>query len=139
VTILQDPAAQGAIEDIVVECTLDASPQKVWRALTVPALVAAWLMPGEVDSRVGARFGFDGDASGLAGRIDCRVLASEPQRLLRYAWRESDGKQAVDSVVTFELDAREDGRTRLRIVHGDFVATPVAANANGITMLMRAA
>ena len=32
-------------EDIVVECTLDAPPEKVWRALTEPDLVAAWLLP----------------------------------------------------------------------------------------------
>ena len=29
--------------EVVVECGLDASPEKVWRALTVPELAADWL------------------------------------------------------------------------------------------------
>jgi uncharacterized protein YndB with AHSA1/START domain len=138
-TILRDGTAEEAIEDVVVECTLDAPPQKVWRALTVPTLVAAWLMPGDVDARTGARFAFEGKASGLPGRIDCRVLAAEPHRLLRYSWRERDGGRTVDSIVTFELAADGQGGTKLRIVHGDFVATPAAANANAPTMMMLAA
>jgi len=141
-TILEEVAAEEAadeaIEDVVVECALDAPPQKVWRALTVPALVAAWLMPGEVDARPGARFGFDGAASGRPGPIDCRVLDAEPHRLLRYSWREHDAGRTIDSVVTFELDPDGRGGTRLRIVHGDFVATPSAANANAPTMMLAA-
>ena len=138
-TILQDGAAEEAIDDVVVECALDAPPQKVWRALTVPTLVAAWLMPGNVEARAGARFAFDGEVSGLPGRIDCHVLDAEPHRLLRYAWRERDGERTIDSVVTFELDPDGQGGTRLRIVHGDFVARPAAANANVPAMMMLAA
>ncbi|MDQ0391651.1 SRPBCC family protein [Labrys monachus] len=138
-TMVQDGAAPVAGEDVVIECSLDAPPQKVWRALTVPTLVAAWLMPGEVDATPGARFDFDGEASGLPGPIECRVLAAEPHRLLRYSWRERDGERTIDSVVTFELDADGRGGTRLRIVHGDFVATPLAANTNIPAMMMLAA
>jgi len=138
-TILEEVAAAEAIEDVVVECALDAPPQKVWRALTVPSLVTAWLMPGKVDARPGARFGFDGEAAGLPGPIDCRVLDAEPHRLLRYSWRERDGARTIDSVVTFELDPDGRGGTRLRIVHGDFVAMPAAANANGPSTMMLAA
>ena len=29
--------------EVVVECGLDASPEKVWRALTIPELAADWL------------------------------------------------------------------------------------------------
>ncbi len=30
---------------ITVECDLDAPPEKVWRALTEPELLSAWLEP----------------------------------------------------------------------------------------------
>lgn len=138
-TIIADPSTTDAVEDLVFECELEAAPPKVWRALTVPAYVAAWLMPGYVDAHTGTGFSFEGEVSGLTGRVDCEVLASEPPHRLRYAWREHHPERTVASVVTFELDPTKDGGTHLRIVHGDFVSTPVAANANEPTMLLRAA
>ena len=47
-------------QEVVVECELDASPEKVWRALTVPELVAEWLqVPHEADGVVGCRRNHD--------------------------------------------------------------------------------
>ena len=109
--------------DIVVDCELDAPPEKVWRALTVPALLDAWLATGDLDAR-----------------IDRRLLEAEPNRLLRYGWREdrADGGD-LDSVVTFHLSETDLGGTRLRIVHGDFTITMMAANSNGPTASLRRA
>jgi uncharacterized protein YndB with AHSA1/START domain len=126
-------------DELVFECELDAPPQKVWRALTTPTYAAAWLMPGAVEPRPGARFSLDGKACGLPGPIDCKVLAAEPPRKLRYAWREKDGEDAIDSIVTFELDPSLDGGTHLRIVHGDFVRRLAAANGNEPLTMLRAA
>ena len=36
---------EESTESIVVECELDEPREKVWRALTVPEIVAEWLMP----------------------------------------------------------------------------------------------
>ena len=36
-------------------------PEKVWRALTDPQLLAAWLMPNDFEPRVGHRFTFRTD------------------------------------------------------------------------------
>lgn len=85
---------------VVTECELPETPDKVWKALTVPKLLAAWL-PDAVDSE---------------------ILAAEPNRLLRYRWpakeadRDAKG-QTLESVVTFELTGTPEGGTHLRVVH----------------------
>ena len=43
-------------ETVVVDCDLDAPPEKVWRALTQPELMAAWLAEGNINPQVGHRF-----------------------------------------------------------------------------------
>lgn len=109
---------------IVTECDLEERPQKVWRALTEPDLVARWLVPEDVD---------------------CRILEAEPERFLRCSWKnrenERDGLgQSLDTVVTFELSPSDAGGTHLRIVHAGFATVALqAANDNGATLMMRAA
>ncbi len=105
-------------EDIVVECDLPEAPEKVWRALTEPEIVAAWLMPNDIRAETGHRFSL-----GTEGSIDCTVLEAEPGRLLRYSWRELSGSNetgGIDSVVTFELARTATGGTHLRVVHDGF-------------------
>jgi uncharacterized protein YndB with AHSA1/START domain len=106
---------------IVTECELEDHPDKVWRALTEPALVTRWLVPKGVD---------------------CRIIEAEPERLLRCAWRseERDGfGNKLDTVVTFELSPTEQGGTHLRIVHEGFAIMAAAANDNDTALMMRAA
>jgi uncharacterized protein YndB with AHSA1/START domain len=88
-------------EAVVVECDLDASPDKVWRALTEPELVDAWLGPDEAGVEIG------------------EIHETAPGRELTYGWRDIDGGR--HSLVTFTLSETEDG-SHLRIVH-----EPVAA------------
>jgi uncharacterized protein YndB with AHSA1/START domain len=109
-----------ADDRIVTECDLEDHPGKVWRALTEPELAALWLMPENVD---------------------CQVIAAEPPRFLRCAWRSDERDSlgnALDTVVTFELSPTEQGGTHLRIVHEGF-AMAHAANDNNTTVMMRAA
>lgn len=147
---LSPPCREDCPADIVLECNLPDPPQKVWRALTVPELVAAWLMPNDIRPRAGARFSFrpvdrepstpsqaraPGATPGapvrrVADSVDCEVLEVEPNHLLRYRWtaRESIGsaERMLDSVVSFELTPTADGGTHLRVVHGEFrVATVI--------------
>ena len=111
-------------DDIVVECDLLDAPEKVWRALTEPEIVAAWLMPNDIKAETGHRFSL-----GTESRIDCIVLEAEPCRLLRYSWREADETNATegfDSIVTFELTPGAGGGTHLRVVHDGFAAAATA-------------
>lgn len=133
-------------QEIAFECDLPAAPEKVWRALTVPDLVAAWLMPNDLKPEQGARFTFDGE-TGAGEKIECEVLDIEAERLIRYSWRDEEARRnSLDSTVTFELARTEAGGTRLRVVHSGFrsvenrVPTAMsAANSNQPTTMLRAA
>ncbi|PTE11917.1 SRPBCC family protein [Mesorhizobium helmanticense] len=133
---------QTSTDSLAFECELPDPPEKVWRALTEPRLLAAWLMPNDIEPKIGSRFAF----AGPDARIDCEVLEAEPGRLLRYSWRERPKTgdavrqepldSPMDSIVTFTLDRTTTGGTRLRIVHDGFVraATPIVASPQ-VTMV----
>jgi uncharacterized protein YndB with AHSA1/START domain len=64
-------------------------PEKVWRALTNPGLLASWLMPNDFEPRVGHRFTFRTDpvpGHGFDGIVRCEVLELVPARRLRISW-----------------------------------------------------
>jgi uncharacterized protein YndB with AHSA1/START domain len=131
--------AQTAKDTLAFECDLPDAPEKVWRALTVPELLAAWMMPNDIKPETGSRFAF----AGPEAPIECEVLDAEPGRLLRYSWRErSDTGDAngLDSIVTFTLARTVSGGTHLRIVHDGFVqaAMPVAMAGAGCRLSLNA-
>lgn len=105
-------------DELVFECELDAPPEKVWRALTVPEYLKRWLK--------------------LDAPAEMAVVSAEENRSLTYRWRDA-GQGAVigaeDSVVTFELTPTDDGRTWFRLTHAP-VVVPVAANSNEADVVM---
>lgn len=109
------PRSQG--ETITFEADLPHPPEKVWRALTDPALLAEWLLPVTgLDLVPGARFQFQAPPQpGWDGVVRCRLLESEPHRRLRYTWVVGE----MDTVVTFTLAPTTTG-TRLSLVHTGF-------------------
>jgi uncharacterized protein YndB with AHSA1/START domain len=113
------------MKDIDLSFDLEASADKVWRALTTPALLARWLGPNDIRAEVGGRFTVRAGPAQAANDnrdVQCQVLALEPGRLLRLGWREAaPGGGAVDSVVTFALSPGEGGGVRLRLTHDGFV------------------
>jgi uncharacterized protein YndB with AHSA1/START domain len=115
---------------------LDAAPEKVWRALTVPALVEAWLMPNTM-RRVeeGERFTLDNGEDPPGQEIACEVLEATPPHRLSYSWREAGEAPAM---VTFELMPNDTGGTNLRVIHGPLLALPRPANGNTPTMALAA-
>jgi hypothetical protein len=96
-TWLNDDTGRRAIE---VDYELTASPEKVWRALTEPELLARWLMPNDIAPIVGHSFTFRTDpAPGFDGLVHCQVeVAQAPTRLV-YSWRGGP----IDTIVTWTL------------------------------------
>jgi uncharacterized protein YndB with AHSA1/START domain len=94
--------------EVVFERRFEAPRERVWRALTDPDELAAWLAPAEIDAREGGsvvlKFS-DGVERGTITEL------REPE-VIAYTWNE--GK--TDSLVRFELEP-DDGGTRLRLRH----------------------
>jgi len=112
-----DTTAPSQTESIAFEFDLHHSPEKVWRALTDPALLAEWLLPvveGKLEP--GAAFTLRTQPyPGWDGTVNCRVLEIEPRRKLSYAW----AVPFLDTVVTFTLMPTASG-TRLSLVQSGF-------------------
>lgn len=103
---------------VVVEREMPHPPEKIWRALTQPHLIAEWLMKNDFSPIVGHRFNLSGDWGGV---LDCEVLAVEANRSLSYTWNfaHDDAAYALQSVVTFTLTPSSKG-TLLRMEQAGF-------------------
>ena len=115
----QDTEKEAA--DLVLEFKLDASPEKVWRALSIPTFRECWLPDGDL--------------------IDPKPSSSEPGKEIRYRMRE-ETPPFLESMVTFQIEPGSNGGTTLRIVHelelAKLTSRTPAANSND-PLLMRAA
>jgi uncharacterized protein YndB with AHSA1/START domain len=107
--------------ELVLEYELDAPPEKVWRAVTIPALRERWL-----------------PHSDLAG---AEPVSSVPGEEVCYRMRETEPPY-LESHVTFRIEPNQAGGTRFRIIHEitrtEIRQMPTAANSNCCS-LMRAA
>jgi uncharacterized protein YndB with AHSA1/START domain len=114
-----DQTAPAQTQDIAFELDLQHPPEKVWRALTEPALLAQWLLPvSEGSLAPGAAFLFKTQPyPGWDGTVACRVLERDEPRRLSYSWTVA-GMQ-LDTVVTFTL-VPSDAGTRLSLVQSGF-------------------
>ncbi|CAN7142574.1 SRPBCC domain-containing protein [Bosea sp. LjRoot90] len=107
---------QDRTKQLVFAYQLDAPPEKVWRALSIPAFRERWL-PAEVEA-----------------------LSSVPGEEVRYRLRDEE-PPFLESVVTFQLTPNADG-TELRIIHqltdARLGQLPSPANSNQPLMLRAA-
>jgi uncharacterized protein YndB with AHSA1/START domain len=101
---------------VTVERDFPHSPEKLWRALTQPHLIEAWLMENDFMPNVGHRFQLRMDPQpGWSGVIDCEVIEIDPNRTLSYAW----SAMGVGTAVTFTLTPTATG-THLRVEQSGF-------------------
>ena len=96
---------------VVVEREFAHPPEKIWRALTQPHLIEAWLMKNDFKPDVGHRFNLNAEW----GAVDCQVLVVEPNEMLSYKWDTKD----LRSVVTWTLTPTRTG-THLRMEQTGF-------------------
>lgn len=112
---MTDGKTEGKKDGIELEYDLDESPQKVWRAISIPAFRENWL-PNDV----------------LA---DPEATSVTPGEEIRYRMRDN-APPFLESTVTFTLTPNATGGTSLRIIHELTDArlervTGAAANNNG--------
>jgi uncharacterized protein YndB with AHSA1/START domain len=115
---LRDTTIAGQAEAISFDLALPHRPEKVWRALTEPELLAQWLLPvQEFALERGAAFRFSAPPQpGWDGTVQCRIVDLEPPVRLSYRWVVGD----LDTLVTFTLTPIPEG-SRLVIVQSGFV------------------
>jgi uncharacterized protein YndB with AHSA1/START domain len=112
-----DQTAPAQTEALSFEFDLPHSPEKVWRALTDPVLLAEWLLPVfDLKLEPGAAFRFQTQPyPGWDGTVQCRMVEIEAQRKLSYTW----SVPFLETVVTFRLTPTASG-TRLSLVQSGF-------------------
>jgi uncharacterized protein YndB with AHSA1/START domain len=112
-----DKTAPSQTESISFEFDLHHVPEKVWRALTDPALLKEWLLPViGLKLEPGAAFTFKTQAyPGWDGIVNCRMLEIEAHKKISYAWT----VPFLDTVVSFTLTPTASG-TRLSLVQSGF-------------------
>ncbi len=96
---------------VVVEREVPFAPDRIWRALTQPHLIAEWLMKNDFEPVVGHGFTLSGDW----GSVDCQVMTVEPNKTLSYSW----GAMGLESMVTWTLTPTGAG-THLRMEQSGF-------------------
>lgn len=114
---LAETTAPSQTDTLSFEFDFAHAPEKVWRALTTPALLAEWLLPvRDLVFERGARFSFATQPQpGWDGVVACTMLEIEPLAKISYAWVVG----AMDTVVTFTLTPTASG-TRVSLVHSGF-------------------
>ncbi len=115
-----DKTARSQTESIAFEFDLQHAPEKVWRALTDPVLLAEWLLPVVgLQLEPGAEFTFRSQPfPGWDGTVHCRFVEIEAHRKLSYTWVVG-GDLGLETVVTFTLTPTASG-TRLSLVQSGF-------------------
>lgn len=119
---MTDPGIDQQAPDLVFEYELDAPPETVWRAISVPALRDRWLPKGDL--------------------TQSEPIASKPGEEIAYAMRDN-APPFLESVVTFQVTPNAVGGARLKIIHGLVDARlqrrpPRAANGNSPCLMLAA-
>jgi uncharacterized protein YndB with AHSA1/START domain len=104
--IASDPREEA---EIALEVELDASPEKVWRAVAIAAFRERWLPRADL--------------------AEGEPIASIPGVEVRYRMRE-EGAPLKESTVTFRIEPGPRGGTLFRVIHRTEAARRTSANDN---------
>jgi len=115
-----DSSGATGTREITVEGLIPHSPEALWKTLTVPELIAQWLMPNDFKALTGKRFTFKTrPMQGWDGVVQCEVLELIPREKLVYSWRGGPAEAVLDSIVAWTLTPAAGG-THLKMVHAGF-------------------
>jgi uncharacterized protein YndB with AHSA1/START domain len=119
---MSDTETEKQAQILAFEYELDAPPEKVWRAISIPGFRDKWLPKED-----------------LAG---ADPVSTAPGEEISYAIRDGE-PPFLESVVTFQVRPGADGGSIFRVVHGLTDARVVprkvpAANNNGPRMMLAA-
>ena len=127
------------IENLVVTRVLKATPEKVYKAWTDPALIAKWFYPNErwdrcdpeVEPMVGGKYNItmvhsDGDKVGMKGKVV--EMVSNEKLVFTFLDKDSDDF-SQESVVTVTLKAVAEG-TELTLVHSKLASADLKSNVS---------
>lgn len=108
-----DPAA------VEIGSFLAHSPERVWRMLTEPDLIARWLMPATgFAAEVGTHFVFTLPAP-YAGEVACEILECRPLERLTVTWVDLRLARPARWVVAWVVEPEGRG-SRLMLTHSGF-------------------
>ncbi len=100
---------------IVKEVVINASPERVWTAITNKDEMKKWYFNfAEFKPEVGFEFQFEGGPDDRKYLHLCKIIKVVPGKKLSYTWRYDD--YPGNSVVTLEI-FKEGNKTRLRLTH----------------------
>jgi uncharacterized protein YndB with AHSA1/START domain len=109
-------------EPFVIERTLNAPVEKVWKAITDRDQMKQWYFDlAEFKPEIGFEFTFSGGSEEKTYVHLCKITKVEPGKLLQYSWR-YDGYPG-NSFVTFELFPEGD-TTLIKLTHEGLETVP---------------
>ncbi|MCV0425198.1 MAG: polyketide cyclase [Roseibium sp.] len=119
---MKDMDVEAETTDLVFEYELEASPEKVWRAIVIPEFRERWLPERDL--------------------ANAEPVFAEPGNEIHFRLRE-DVPPFLESIVEFQLMPGSGGGTILKITHGIVdtqLSLPMrnAANSNEPTMMLAA-
>jgi uncharacterized protein YndB with AHSA1/START domain len=117
--------------DQVYSLFIRATPQQVWDAITKPEFTTQYFYGSVIDSTFepGAPY-VSTTADGTTKLTEGEILEADPPRKLSQTWRSLWDEAAAaeqPSRVTWEIEAQEDGTTKLTVTHDLLDDAPVTA------------
>jgi uncharacterized protein YndB with AHSA1/START domain len=112
-----DKTIRSQTDAVAFEWEVPHAPEKVWRALTDPALLTQWMMPvDQLTLEPGATFSLQiPPQPGWTGTVQCRFVEIEAERKVSYTW----SVPPLETVVTFTLTPTESG-THVSLLQSGF-------------------
>ena len=127
---------------LVYEVLIKAPQERVWEAITTPEFTTRYYYGSALksDLKVGSAFTYM-SPDGSAPIIEGEVVESDPPRRLSHTYRSLWGPLAGDAPtkVTWELEAAQNGVTKLTVIHDDFAgetATYKGLSEGGYTWIL---